>query len=1534
MTRFTRTLAILLMAIFVAISAAAQTQGIDILLSKARSLEARGRMDLAAQNWHQVLLANPNQVEALAGLARYAKENGQAAEERDYIGRLKKINPKDPEIAAIEKMRVITPQERDRLNEAGRLAMQRKPDEAMKIYREVFGNEPPSGKWAEPYYETEAASSGGREKAIAQLRSLCASDRNNEIYHFWLGRVLVNDAKTRMEGLQKLESLHDPGAVEQARTVWRQALLWEKENPAVLSSVNAYLQRYPDQELQNVQKSLQQKQEHLEEEASKARGFQALQGKDLATAEQKFEDVLRRSPDDANAVAGLAFVRLNQKRFDDAVTLFVRARALSPKRADVRDGYETAKFWSLMQRGSAALQQNQPEVATAAYQEALALHPRDEQAMLGLAQADVREKKLPDAESQFTQVLNQSPNNTDAITGLAFLRVQQKQFDQAAELFDKARKLLPNRPNIEQAYKDAKYWSFMQHGAQELDRGRADAAISDYRQALAIRPAAVDGLQGLAGAAERGGNYAEAAQAYQQLTSINPADTQNWLGLMRVQIAGKDAKGAIATAQRIPPTIKSLVETRPDYLSQLALEYFKANQPEQGKQMLERAMAGATSSEPEHAVNARLEIASTLVKDGEPDRAIEIYRQTTQLHPKNAIAWEGLIGAYSQQRDYAHAKSAVGSMPRDVFNAAAEKSGFLNSVAAVYSADGDCSRAEQLLSRSFSLDRAAGRPPDENAQLLLADIWRREQNYAKAGQAYREVISRDPNSADAWQGYVTVLHEQHDERALVSESQRMPRAVRAQLERNPGFLVLLAGAQSTLGHNAEGLQLLQQARQEYVSQNQTPPTDLDLQIAWAMLNDQRSDPRLFLQKVKSRSDLTDKQHEAIDEIWSTWSVRMADEAMKDKKPERAISVLMEAQRDLPRDPKIYATLASVYARRHDYQKAMSVYESWGMKGAEPGDYRAAAGTALAWHKDQLLDLYLNEGLQAYPDDPALLEMKGKLTIAHGNYKQGQIYLKSALRAAKNPAAQRESFTGRNSSLDRLRSESDGGGSVSSSVSTSQVPGCRPAISYVRPQHARLILASAGETDQDNASQPQSGQTPANQTPPSQNPADQNPTNQNPANQAPANQAPANQAAPIQTTPTQPAPTETAPTQNNPEPTNGDPVLKSRNSVTAQSSPEQQERLQDEIDVVQNRNTPYADMGTTGTGRAGDPGIDRLIVIDGFGGASAVGGNTVRLSLDAHGLYLFSGTPNGASKSRFGTLAPGATFGQQSTGGMTGELQLSTSTFGLDFGATPHGFPIQNVTGGLRFRPLNGPFTFTAIRDSVKDSMLSYAGVRDPGTGIIWGGVASNTGIVQFDHKNKHAGGYANVTYSYLTGMNVPTNWSASGTAGFYIVVAKGLSVGLGATGMHYDKNLSYFSLGQGGYFSPQRYGLAAIPISWFSRHERFEYEIRASLGAQYIGQDASQYFPTRLNTTPPNLGFYASTTDVGPNYSFLGRLGYRIAPHAYFETFATASNARNYATQTVGFSLKIMVHPLPTHTDLHVDSVPDWKGNQPFGIQP
>src|SRR5262249_39559569 len=147
------------------------------------------------------------------------------------------------------------------------------------------------------------------------------------------------------------------------------------------------------------------------------------------------------------------------------------------------------------------------------------------------------------------------------------------------------------------------------------------------------------------------------------------------------------------------------------------------------------------------------------------------------------------------------------------------------------------------------------------------------------------------------------------------------------------------------------------------------------------------------------------------------------------------------------------------------------------------------------------------------------------------------------------------------------------------------------------------------------------------------------------------------------------------------------------------------------------------------------------------------------------------------------------------------------------------------------------------------------------------------------------GQYLSVGGSLLRGERVADNWSMQGSAGAYWRVANagegGLTIGLNVTGMHYDKNLNFFTLGQGGDFSPDRYILGSVPISWHDRRNRVEYEIAASGGVQYLSEAQSPENPTLVTTTRQTVTqpIYAAQESIGPNYNVDFRLDYRVAPH-------------------------------------------------------
>jgi tetratricopeptide (TPR) repeat protein len=810
-------------------------------------------------------------------------------------------------------------------------------------------------------------------------------------------------------------------------------------------------------------------------------------------------------------------------------------------------------------------------------------------------------------------------------------------------------------------------------------------------------------------------------------------------------------------------------------------------------------------------------------------------------------------------------------MSQRSYDLAVTHAGFLDSVAALYSTQGRCQDAEDFLNRALTWDQGAGRQPAEGTRLQLADIWMRERNYSDAQDLYRDIVRKNATSAGAWRGFLVALHRQRADRILVDEIPHIPTAVRTQLETDPNFLILVASAYSIAGQPQNALPLLRAARLRYTTQSKDPPADLDIQLAWTMLAVSVDEPGLgdLLFNDKRRTDITSKQRDAIKELYSNLNVRRAVRAFETN-PQDAFSILANAGHEYPGDRNIHYTLASFYLKRRQKQEALEVFQTWGMEGAQAGDFRVAAGTALSVHKADLADHFLRQGLYSFPNDPELMHMKARQDIARGDYDAGERELRSALLAIHeqdSSASQAKSLP-----LQNPREDADGGsflavhdGSSLPANSLQSTTPCRPKGVHTTESTARIKPISLHSVSHEASG------------------------------------------------------------------------TRKRGSDFAAGARNRSGRCR-------MRSMPWKPQGAriiTGSGgrRIGVPVFSQLITADTLLGTAYTASDRVRFGVEGHAVYASAGTPNGSSNLMFGTLPAKAAFGEQSGFGYSGVAELSTNTFGLMVGSSPHGFPVHNLIAGVRFRPHNGWLTLLGVRDSVKDSFLSYAGAHDPVTGIRWGGVVSNAVTSRFDSAPssnlfyKTIGEYASVSFSLIQGLHVPNNWSAAGNAGLYWQAVQGLTLGVNVTGMHYDKNLNFFSFGQGGYFSPQQYYLASIPISWYAHKPRFEYQIKFSGGMQYLQQDASPFYPISPHATVVSSRMYPSTSSTTPSYDADFRMGRRISPHLYLDMFATASNARDYYAQSVGFNLKFMVDRIPTGNDLLVNSVPDWTGKQPFAIR-
>lgn len=363
--------------------------------------------------------------------------------------------------------------------------------------------------------------------------------------------------------------------------------------------------------------------------------------------------------------------------------------------------------------------------------------------------------------------------------------------------------------------------------------------------------------------------------------------------------------------------------------------------------------------------------------------------------------------------------------------------------------------------------------------------------------------------------------------------------------------------------------------------------------------------------------------------------------------------------------------------------------------------------------------------------------------------------------------------------------------------------------------------------------------------------------------------------------------------------------------------------------------PYsAWVGATGYGlyRGGTAGIDRLIDLENSYEASAVLGDTVRLTVVPRAVYLHSGAidttafKNTSNRTIpvLGTLPANALVApqQQFASGVGGELQLTTANIGLAVGYTPYNFLVSNVTGHAQWRPLGGPVTVFGDRDSVRDTQLSYAGLRDPGSitplfsGKIWGGVVATGGGVRFETGNERARINIAGSGSKITGYHVLDNRSFDGSMAASFRVRRwpghgSLSMGVSLLGMHYDRNERGMTYGRGGYFSPNSYFQAGVPLIYDGYHgKNFNYVINGSVGVHTFQEERAPYYPLDLPLqTASGNAFYPQTSVTGATYSIDSEGAYRVADHWYIGGFLTANNTRNYNMVSGGFFVRYLFKP-------------------------
>ncbi len=278
------------------------------------------------------------------------------------------------------------------------------------------------------------------------------------------------------------------------------------------------------------------------------------------------------------------------------------------------------------------------------------------------------------------------------------------------------------------------------------------------------------------------------------------------------------------------------------------------------------------------------------------------------------------------------------------------------------------------------------------------------------------------------------------------------------------------------------------------------------------------------------------------------------------------------------------------------------------------------------------------------------------------------------------------------------------------------------------------------------------------------------------------------------------------------------------------------------------------------------------------------------------------------------------LGSQDASGAGLSVGFEQGGFHVDVGTTPLGFGETGIVGGVGYRGRVGDtltWSGEASRRAVTDSLLSFAGVSDARNGLQWGGVTATGARMAATVDNGLLGGYASLAWHRLQGTHVAGNDRQELGAGVYVhaleTANQSLTAGLNLTAMQYDRNLSGFTYGHGGYFSPQRYVDVGVPLHWNGRSaaQRLAWQVDASVGVQSFKEDPADYFPLDpamqqaaydAASLAALLGLtqryvepvYSGQTKTGVSYNLSAAAEWQLSTQLFLGGRMEFNNARDY----------------------------------------
>jgi Tfp pilus assembly protein PilF len=955
-----------------------------------------------------------------------------------------------------------------------------------------------------------------------------------------------------------------------------------------------------------------------------------------------------------------------------------------------------------------------------------------------------------------------------------------------------------------------------------FNANRLREAEERFSAVLAAEPNDADGLGGLGLIRLRQGRREEARRYLEAAIAADPTRRSSWeralAGAGRGGAPGRGAPGGGAPGPDI----------------QAARNLVEAGSFSQAEPLLARIIARNGGDRPD----AEALLGDIALRQGDAATAESRYRAALQRRGNFGAAMSGLASALQAQGRFAEAEEVfrrLGQAPSPQLRADALRA--------------EAGRTDDPAAAAALLRAAVQNEPDNPwPRLDLARLMARSGQGAAARQMMEESVAgrSTPDALHAAAIFASEqgrradavrLLERLPPRARSADQNRMLASARIQGE------VDAAAALATLGRRQEARQRLlaiaarpdpsgeagpavvralnrmndpvaaqQAARMAAIAARGQSPT-AQLSAAGALLEAGLDQEAAMRAGAVDASRLTAEQRRAAAGLQAGLAIRQSDQLNRQGDQATAFEVLAPTLRQDPQNPAANLALGRLYQGAREPDQAQRIAEAVLSRNPRDTDARQAAMDAAIANRDWgRAEALLAEGRALMPTDARIPMLEARLARAWGDGRRAQAALQQAAQLRRQ----------------QIGADSQPGILGGTAVPQATLPQGQP-MSVDNP-FRRVPLAGQGAS--------LGGQL-----------------------MSPGMQGQQFQLAQA-TSPVAPVP--------------ADPLLGEINR-----------QLQEVREESAPRITPAFGLRS----RSGDAGIDRLTETHaGAEGSVAMPGIGGRLTARAAAVNADIGSlaPNLGTARRFGSNAlnlPGpngtasvqqlraVTDTESSQSGIALGLAYTRPNFSVDIGSTPIGFNQTNIVGGVEIAPeiADGVrVRLTAERRAMMDSLLAWGGLRDPTSGREWGGVVRTGGRAQIEFTSGETNFYVAGGYFRFDGEGVAENSRIEAGAGFQTPIWRGatdeLVTGLDLVYFAYDKNLRFFTLGHGGYFSPQSFISANIPVDYRGRSGNFSYRLGATLGLTTFTEDRTAVFPNDTSLQGQLEGQAAGNADINAFY--------------------------------------------------------------------